>query len=69
MEEERSNKIIFDGLSKLANKLNPNPNSELEIEWRIVIEQNGGVEQCLNVAKLCKLFLSNALLNMTSVYL
>jgi len=33
-----------------------------------MIEQNGSVEQCLNVAKLCNPFLSNALLIMTYVY-
>ena len=33
----------------------------------MLIEQNGGDEQCLNVVKLCKSFLSNVLLIMTSL--
>jgi len=49
MEEELINKIIADGFQKLDNKLDPNSNSNIEIEWRIMIEQNGGVKQCLNV--------------------
>jgi hypothetical protein len=44
MEVEQSNEIIADGFLKLANKLDPNSNSELEIEWRIMIERNGCVE-------------------------
>ena len=67
MEEEQSNEIIFDGFIKLANKLDPHSSSELGIEQRILTEQNGGVEQCLNVVKLCKPILSNALLILTFV--
>jgi hypothetical protein len=33
----------------------------------MLIEQYEGVKQCLNVVKLCKPFLSNALLIMTSL--
>jgi hypothetical protein len=53
MEEEQSNTIIADDFLKLANNLDPNSSSEFIIEWLILKEQNGGVEQCLNVVKLC----------------
>ena len=67
MEEKQPNKIIADGFLKLANKLYLYSNSEIEIKWRILFEQNGDVEQCLNVMKLCKPFLFNALLITTYV--
>ncbi len=66
MEEKHINKSIADGLLKLANELDPNSNSELEIESRKEIEQNGGVQKVLHVMNLCKPFILKVLSIMTS---
>ena len=54
MTEEHSNIQEADDLLKLANKLDPNSTSELEIEWYLKIKQNGGFQHALNVAKFAQ---------------
>jgi len=49
MAEKLSNIQEADDLLKLANKLDPNSTSELEIEWYMKINQNGGVQQDFKV--------------------
>ena len=69
MAEEHSNIQEADDLLKLANKLDPNSASELEIEWYMKIKQNRGVQQALKVVNSCKPFLSKVLLIMGSNHL
>ncbi len=57
MGEKHIHKFIADGLLKLANELDPNSNSDLEIEWRKKIEQNGRVQKVLHVMNFCKPFI------------
>ncbi|MFN9905549.1 MAG: hypothetical protein ACK56F_05405 [bacterium] len=68
MAEEHSNIQEADDLLKLANKLHPNSTLELEIEWYMKTNQNGGVQKALKVANSCKPLLSNFLLIMKSVH-
>ena len=56
MAEEHSNIQEAHDLLKLANMLDPNSTLELEIEWYMKIEQNGGVQQALKVVNSCKPF-------------
>ncbi len=49
MGEEHSNIQEADDLLKLSNKLDPNASLELEIEWYMKINHNGGVQQALKV--------------------
>ncbi len=62
MAEEHTNiQEVYD-LFKLANKLDPNSISELEIEWYMQIKRNGGVQQSLDILNSCKPFLSKVYL-------
>ncbi len=68
MAEEHSNIQEADDLLKLANKLDPNSTSELEIESYLKIKQNRSVHQALNVMNSSKPFLSKPLLVMKSIH-
>ena len=67
MSEEHSNIKEANDLLKLANVIDSNSTSELEIEWYMTLKQNGGVQEALKVVKSCKPFLSKVLLIMKSV--
>ena len=58
MAEEDSNIQEADDSLKLADKLDHNSTSELEIEWYVKKNQNGGVRHAQNVVNSCKPFLS-----------
>ena len=68
MAEENSNIKEANELLKLANVLDPNSPSELEIQWYMAIKQIGGVQQALKAVNSCKPFLSKVLLVMKSVH-
>ena len=68
MAEENSNIKEANELLKLANVLDPNSPSELEIQWYMAIKQIGGVQQALKAVNSCKPLLSKVLLVMKSVH-
>ncbi len=51
----------------MVNEIDPNYDSQFENEWRILMEPNGGIPKCLNVANLRKAILSKVILVMVSV--